>query len=273
MRFFDHIRFLLIAIVAVLGLVCALLPWVVHAMEDIVERTTRHDVAWNGADGRDDCYNMRRKLLAEKVETSANSWANARLAHEILTSRLNTWRLGAFGSFVAADPKRQRWLAALDGAVGQIGELLNQPPTPEQADRMLTLINGIEPAVQMLSRAACVKSTHDLAETARKIQLMQKIQEGLIALLIVGSFVLVCLLLRQNSALRTSVASESRTSVRNAFMAAHDALSGLANRSTAHLDKLCDGDSGGGVMPFSSSTLTASSRSITCSGTARATCC
>lgn len=246
MRFFDHIRLLLIATVAVLGLVCALLPWVVHSMEDIVERTTRHDVAWNGANGRDDFHDLIRKLLVHKVEQSAESQADARLSHEILTSRLNTWRLGAFGGFVTADPKRQRWLAAADLAVGQIGGLLDEQPSAAQADRMLALIKGMEPAVQMLSRAAYVKSTQDLAETARKIQFMQKIQEGLIALLIVGSFVLVGLLLWQNSALRTSVASESRTSARNAFMAAHDVLTGLANRSTfsAHLDRLCEGEGG-----------------------------
>ncbi len=244
MRFFDHIRLLLIAIVAVLGLVCAVLPWVVNSMDDIVGRTTRHDVAWNGANGRDDFHDVMRKLLVHRLEASAESQANARLSHDILTSRLRTWRQGSFGAFVAADQKRQRWLDTAERAVGDIGDLLDQAPAPERTDRMLELIDVAEPAVQMLSRAAYVKSTRDLAETAQKIQFMQRVQEGLIALLIAGSLILVCLLLRQNSALRASVASESRTSARNAFMAAHDVLTGLANRSTfsAHLGQLCAGD-------------------------------
>ena len=241
MRFFDHLRFVLIAIVAALGLVCALLPWVVHSMEDIVERTTRHDVAWSGSNGRDEFFDLMRKLLVHRTEASDDSYAKARLSHDILTSRLTAWRAGAFGTFVSSDPRRQRWLTATEKAVQTIGDLLSQPYNRDRANRMLMLLTDVEASLQMLTRAAYVKSTHDLAETASKIQFVQRIQEGLIALLIIGSFVLVCLLLWQNSALRNSVASESRTSAKNAFMAAHDVLTGLANRSTfsTHLDNLC----------------------------------
>ena len=231
MAFFDRLRIVLIGFALSLGIACIFLPWAITSMQDMIERTLVHDVAWSGANGRDDFNTLVRSALLMNAKPTEESIAATTLALDVFTSRVETWRSGSFGEFVAAERRRQRWLSQINSSNVLVREALRTRSPGNWSASIVDHLQKVDGDVQSLTRAAYIQSIQDRDENKSSLQRVQTIQQVLIISLIVTAFMFVGLLSWQNNALKRSNAAEKRIAADNAFLAAHDVLTGLANRT------------------------------------------
>jgi len=229
--FFDRLRIVLIGFALSLGAACIFLPWAINSMQDMIERTLVHDVAWSGANGRDDYNKLVRSALLLNIRPTEDNTAATVLALDVFTSRVETWKSGSFGAFVAGNTRRQTWLMQISRAVALMREVLSARDTPNWPSKLIAELDRIDGPVQNLTRTAYVQSIQDRDENKNSLQRVQMVQQALIVALISTGFLFVGLLSWQNIALKRSNAAEKRIAADNAFLAAHDVLTGLANRT------------------------------------------
>jgi diguanylate cyclase (GGDEF)-like protein len=246
MALFDRLRIVLIGFALSLGVACIFLPWAINSMQDMIERTLVHDVAWSGANGRDDFNNLVRNALLMNARLTDDSVVATTLALDIFTSRVETWKSGSFGAFVAADRRRQRWLTQINSSNVLVREALQTRSPENWPSSIIEQLQKVDGDVQNLTRAAYVQSIQDRDENKSSLQYVQMIQQVLIIALLATAFLFVGLLSWQNVALKRSNAAEKRIAADNAFLAAHDVLTGLANRTALgdYLSGLSSGHAG-----------------------------
>jgi diguanylate cyclase (GGDEF)-like protein len=231
MALFDRLRIVLIGFALSLGAACVLLPWAVNSMQNMIERTLVHDIAWSGANGRDEFNTLFRAALLVNIRPTDDNVATMVLALDIFASRVETWKSGSFGEFVANDGRRRNWLAQIHNASLAMRNLVGNREGDEWRSAVVNKLQNIEDRVQNLTRAAYVQSVQDRDDNRSSLQRVQSIQQILIISLIATGFLFVGLLSWQNIALKRSNSAEKRIAADNAFLAAHDVLTGLANRT------------------------------------------
>jgi diguanylate cyclase (GGDEF)-like protein len=199
-----------------------------------MNRATRNDIAWIGVHGREEFQDLIRKVTAMAAAPSPERKSDIVLAYEIVFSRLETWRTGAFGTLLKTVPSRLEKLDAVTVAFRSVGPHVAKLGGLEDVRRLLAELELIEPDIDRLSRDAYTAATADIHAHQAKLRTLQAVQMALIMGLLATGCLFVVLLLRQNFLLKRANAAERAAAAENAFLASHDALTRLPNRTTIH---------------------------------------
>lgn len=220
-----------------IGVTCCLaLAAVAHlylfgASEDAVDRSMRYDLAWTGSNGRIEVAHLERHLARYVAFGAKGDEEAVRLFYDILLSRMETWSSGGFREFLALSPRRlerfEKIRARVDGLKADI-ERLSQP---EAQWRLFETLSEIGPQIDRIGADAYTTSVTDSAAIRDAIQHHQRLQRWLVmGLLISGALVLAVTAL-QNRFLRAAHTAAARHAEDSLFLARHDALTKLPNRS------------------------------------------
>ncbi|HRE20480.1 MAG TPA: EAL domain-containing protein [Rhabdaerophilum sp.] len=234
MRFFNQIRLILVLLMALLGATSVLLPSVMRITEEAVDRTGRHDIAWNGLNGRNEFQDLMFQIMAFTVAPGGEARERAHLAHEIFVSRLGSWRNGLFGEFVGQSARRKDSLMRIEAGVSESELGLKRLDDPQARTAVIAILKRIEPEVERIGREAYTASTQQIAANTDSLRRLQNLQRGAIVALVATGFLLTALLFWQNRLLKSAHKAEKEASAENAYLASHDVLTHLPNRASLH---------------------------------------
>lgn len=232
MHFFNHLRYGLIALMVLLGLLSTRLPQVVQSMDEALDKTTRHDIGWSGVNGRNEHNELTMRVLGYMLNHNNTDFEAAQVAYDVLVSRMVTWKTGSFGQFVQKSPERQRSYNIIAAKVRALDGMFSDLSVPVIASFISGTLAEIEPHIEKIAGDAFTSSNIELAKNNERMRDLQFMQQAILVGLIATGFILVVLLLLQNWLLAKSNRSEKASSEANAFLASHDGLTGLPNRST-----------------------------------------
>jgi diguanylate cyclase (GGDEF)-like protein len=204
----------------------------ITASEDAVERSARYDVAWVGAGGR---------LEAAKLETALATYISTRapeaagqvaLFADILVNRFGIYQAPAFRAFLAAKPGRERILDRAEAEFLQARpqlldvESLDDSELADLSNRLASLLG----AVDRVGAEAHTESVEAAERYRQEVRRQQRFQRWLTT----GLFVLIATVLGvvalQNRFLGRAHREATRSAADSAYLARHDALTGLPNR-------------------------------------------
>jgi diguanylate cyclase (GGDEF)-like protein len=212
----------------------AAMPKVITSTEDTMNRATRNDIAWIGVHGREEFQDLIRKVTAMVADPSPERESEIALSYEIVISRLETWRNGAFNALLRNMPDRLEALEAAGVVIRALAPQVQKVGEPDAARQLLAALEEVEPEVDRLSRQVFTAASDDIQAHQAKLRTLQTVQMALIMGLLATGCLFVALLLRQNFLLKRANAAERATAAENAFLASHDALTRLPNRTTIH---------------------------------------
>jgi diguanylate cyclase (GGDEF)-like protein len=212
----------------------AAMPKVITSTEETMNRATRNDIAWIGVHGREEFQHLVRTVTAMVADLSPGRESEVALAYEIVISRLETWRNGAFSALLRNMPDRLEALEAAGIVIRALAPQVQKVAEPGAARRLLTALEEVEPELDRLSRQVFTAASDDIQAHQAKLRTLQTVQMVLIMGLLATGCLFVVLLLRQNFLLKRANAAERATAAENAFLASHDALTRLPNRTTIH---------------------------------------
>lgn len=232
MRVFAFLRGPLMAILILLALALGITPFLVRSTEDAMQRALRYDVAWIGVHGREEFHQLMRALLELPPAPGRREVEAVRQAQDIFHARLETWRRGAFKRLAEQLPNGEATLAAIIAEFEALDGLLARLPAGGAAAQALAGARRIEPLVEELSRDAFTQSLDDMSRNRDRLSHLQLGQRILIIALVIGGFLLVGLLVRHNRLLAKAHGAARMAASENAFLARHDPLTRLRNRSS-----------------------------------------
>jgi diguanylate cyclase (GGDEF)-like protein len=215
-----------------LGLSTIALPESARRMSEAFDRTTNHATAWIGQHGRMEYHDLLRAVVVHRDMPTPQSLAALKLRHEIFQSRIETWRSGAFARFVDSSPERRSGFNAVLAGVQKLDNLMSPTETRLDLDEVLASLLSLERQIIDLAAQSFNVEIEKMNDAASQLGILQKIQAILIALLIVCCFLFYIITSAQNREIAASNVAQRRIAEENAYLAAHDALTGLPNRST-----------------------------------------
>ena len=230
MHGFSRLRYFLIALLVFLGVISAALPVIMRNTEKAVDRSTRNDVAWNGWHGNLDFIELRQRVLSFALVPNEQDQEAASLAFDIMLSRIATWQSGRFGEFIADSPRRVALLDHINTEMRAIEPKITRLADIVDRNEVVRVINLIGGDVERIAQEAYTRNAEELTNNAITLRHYQAIQQDAFIALILCTFFLVVLLMVQNRWLIRSNQAEQKIAEENAFLAAHDQLTGLPNR-------------------------------------------
>jgi diguanylate cyclase (GGDEF)-like protein len=215
-----------------LGLSTIAMPEIARRMSEAFDRTTNHATAWIGQHGRMEYHDLLRAVVVHREMPTAQSLAALILRHEIFQSRIETWRSGAFARFVDSSPERRSGFDAVLAGAQRLDRLMVSPAAGQRLDEVLESLLSLERHIIDLAAQSFHVEIEKMNDATLQLGILQKIQAILIALLIVCCFLFYIIISGQNRKITASNVAQRRIAEENAYLAAHDALTGLPNRST-----------------------------------------
>ena len=247
----GKMRLLAIMVLGGLVLVIIVQAEAVLTTGEAVNRSMRYDIAMNGLNGKLDAVNALERVSRFAATGAPEDAQAARLFHNILLSRIDTWSAGAFGNFVASSPERVALLERVRAQVSGLSPLYTQledPGVPDEIRRTLTqAVSGLI----RIGGQAMMSNLTEAAEIRETLRERQRFQNALVMALIVFGAVLLAMMSFQARGLRLARESAERSARKFEQVAQRDPLTQLANRLAfdAALDKaIVEGDAGAGRL-------------------------
>jgi diguanylate cyclase (GGDEF)-like protein len=224
-------KYLLIA-AALLCAFSALLMWgVIKQTESALSGSNRYDIAWSGANARQELASLGRYLALYAASKNPQDLEKVQLFSEIVKGRVQYLESGKIGVFMAASPERHARVLQFGDMVEVIGRELS---ALDQDGSIPRALKAIDDALRVLDRikneaqiAIADEAANLSAEIARKQFLLNLLLGGLLA----SCLSLMIILARQNQLLRRTSQAFEKSSEQFAYLAKHDPLTSLPNRA------------------------------------------
>ncbi len=231
-RLLERLKLPLMILAVLLGIAMAALPLLIRALDEAVDKSLKHDIAWTGQHGRTELYDFARAVIEAEHSFDVEAQTRIELTLDILFSRINTWQAGTFGNFVSAAPKRQALLESVSRQLAEIERLVRQPDLQGALPELARQVFVLETAIGQIAGEAYDFYQHDKASYTAKLRSLQKLHY-LITLSLVGICILLILgLYWSNRNLARSYGTQREIAQENAYLASFDMLTGLANRKS-----------------------------------------
>ncbi len=227
----------LLGLFMLLGLAALSVPLIMRGVDEAVARTLRHEIAWTAQHGRNELNEAFRRIAALDAEAMPAGLENAkldtaRLAGDIFFSRMATWSSGRLAAFIAETNVRSARFRTVIDRLPALDAALEDIARPEARRAALALLAEIEPTITGIAAETYIRYHRNLAESGEQLRFYHRVQVTFVASLILCSLLLIFVLTLQNRSLARSHARQTEVARQNAFLAAHDALTGLPNRKT-----------------------------------------
>ncbi|WP_051242435.1 putative bifunctional diguanylate cyclase/phosphodiesterase [Stappia stellulata] len=197
---------------------------------EAVNRSMRYDIAMSGLNGRLDAVNSMERTARYAASGSAEDARGARLFHDILLSRIDTWSAGAFWSFVATSPERIALLERARAKVNGLTPLYERLEDPAVLSEIRRTLRGAVQDVTLIGSQAMMANLAEAEEIRRTLREHQQIQNSLVTVLIVFGAVLLAMMSYQARRLRLARELAERNARKFEQVAQRDPLTQLANR-------------------------------------------
>jgi diguanylate cyclase (GGDEF)-like protein len=234
MRTVSFVRSALIATLLLLAFGLAGTPLLIQSSQDAIRGATRHDVAWIGVNGREEFHELKVALLELAAEQRPAGLERVHLTFAITLARLETWSNGTFQRVVLQLPDGPQMLEHIGQRLGELEVIIARLPEPSALSQALALTRQIEADVNKLSRNAFTFSNEETIANRKTLEDLQRLQRTIMLVLGVGGLLLVGLLIRHNLLLARAYRHAEVVAAEKAFLASHDPLTKLANRTSFH---------------------------------------
>ncbi|PPD14322.1 MAG: hypothetical protein CTY25_14145 [Methylobacterium sp.] len=229
-RLLKRLKLPLMVIAILLCIAMIAMPLVIRALDDAVERGLRHDIAWTGQHGRSELFSLARAVAVAEDSFSPERLADIELNLDILFARLNTWSTGAFGQFVAGDPRRKALLATIARQLEDIETIVRAPDIDARLADLHRKVMALELPISELASMAYAFYQLDRANSSEDLRFLHKVHFAITLSLIAISTLLILGLSWSNRSLVKSYRLQRTIAQQNAYLASFDMLTGLANR-------------------------------------------
>lgn len=220
-----------IVVIVVLGIATVLHARVVQDTADAVRDSMRFDVSWIGAHGRIEAAQLEAYLARYAAMGRQADADRAELFYQILLGRLDSWNVGGYKEFLESSPESrqayeelQRLLVSIEPAMTDL----------QQAPSISTVLDTLEPVGAMIEKIgaeATISAVTKAAAIRQTLTEKQAIQHYLVVAALLSAGIMLIVSAFQNRNLRRAHAEVRRAADTFAYLAHHDPLTGLPNRT------------------------------------------
>jgi diguanylate cyclase (GGDEF)-like protein len=230
----DKFRYAAFAVLGVLVLVILVQADSVISSGEAVGRSMRYDMALTGVNSRLDATNARERIARYVVTKNPEDRDAAFLFYDILVGRLEMMEKGAFGAFVKESPRREEVLAEAMRSLVAVENTLERLPDPVAYAQVNRALETASTAIDRLGGEAMSANLSEAARFRAELSERQRLQNLLLQLLIGFGAGLLLMMTLQAWFLRRARTEAERSARRFEFVARHDPLTRLPNRSAFH---------------------------------------
>jgi hypothetical protein len=186
-------RLALIALTLFMGL-ATMTSAMMHSVSSAPDRTARQDIIRISQAARLELQDLAYAAMEYRWSPATANHEHLQTAHGILLSRIEDWTKGAFGAFVETSPERIALLEAIVQHALKAESLFPRLSDPAIADALFKLVGEIEPLMAQMADQAFANDISDRVTSTKRLQLLQRLQQGLTIALFVSGLLLACLL-------------------------------------------------------------------------------
>lgn len=224
-------RHFAVAIMIVLGLAAVLHARVVQDSAEAVQDSMRFDVSWIGAHGRIEAAQLEAHLARYAAMHRQADADSAELFYQILLGRLDSWNVGGYKEFLDSAPASRQ---AYDDLVLLLQSMETEFSDLTKVSSIPALLDAWEPVgsmIEQIGAEATISAVTKAAAIRQTLTEKQTIQDYLVVTALISAAILLLLLAIQNRSLQRAHREVKQTADDFAYLAHHDPLTGLPNRT------------------------------------------
>ncbi len=204
--------------------------YVAHNLEEEQARSNDYDTVWSATNGRNEFYKYSASVSRYLLLGKAEDFDDASIKFDILMGRVQTWNSGVFRKFLDGRPELTEpfgnVMADLQTLDGYMQDL-----TPEKAGEVQVLLNKISKGIEIIAGKSYVSSVDRITSERRQFQESLKTEKKIVMGLLVFATCLLAVVMLQNWNLTQANAHIAGDAERLAYLAKHDSLTTLPNRT------------------------------------------
>ncbi|WP_338722294.1 bifunctional diguanylate cyclase/phosphodiesterase [Devosia sp. XK-2] len=220
-----------IVIIVVLGVATVLQARVVQDTAEAVRNSMRFDVSWIGAHGRIEAAQLEAYLARYAAMRRPADAERAELFYQILLGRLDSWNVGGYREFLASSPESRK---AYDELLRLLESIEADMSDLENAGSITALLDTLEPVgtiIETIGAEATNSAVNRAAEIRQTLTDQQTIQHYLLVTALISAGIMLIVSAFQNRTLRRAHRDAGQAADKFAYLAHHDPLTGLPNRT------------------------------------------
>jgi len=220
-----------VIVIVVLGIATVLHARVVQDTADAVRDSMRFDVSWIGAHGRIEAAQLEAYLARYAAMGRQADADRAELFYQILLGRLDSWNVGGYREFLASSPQSKQ---AYDELILLLQSVETEMTDLEQATSLSAVLDTLEPVGAMIEKIgaeATISAVTKAAAIRQTLTEKQTTQHYLVVTALLSAGIMLVVSAFQNRNLRRAHAEVGRAADKFAYLAHHDPLTGLPNRT------------------------------------------
>lgn len=201
------------------------------ASEQAVSRSMRYDVSWAGSNGRIEAAHLEKSVARFAALGNSVDADKARLFYDIMRSRLETWDSGGFGAFLDRDPPMRARFEKLRGLIEGLAGDIERLEDPAAQKNILRVLERASPIIDRIGSSAHTTAVGDVAKVREDLGQRQYHHQLVILTLLAGATILFAMVTLQNASLRRAKGAAEKSASDYAYLALHDPLTNLPNRT------------------------------------------
>lgn len=232
MPFAKALAILLALALPALGLTAIVLSRSVEEADAVLERALAYETAWSTTTARFEAQKLEVHVARYAALSNPDEAAAARTALAVLQSRLRLFARGEVGRFLSAHPRIAERVGAARTHLSEAEPLLTVLETEGSHAPLLAHLAATRRALVEVAAAAQTIGLTEAFDKRADLDRRQAALRMVVAALLATGLLLLVLLFSLNRILARSRETAGRQAEHLAHAAAHDGLTGLANRRT-----------------------------------------
>ncbi|MVT00780.1 putative bifunctional diguanylate cyclase/phosphodiesterase [Devosia marina] len=228
---FVWFRQFAVVIIVVLGIATVLHARVVEDTADAVRNSMRFDVSWIGAHGRIEAAQLEAYLARYAALGRQADADNTKLYYQILLGRLDSWSVGGYGEFLASNPESGRAYDELMRLLESVDAEMSNLDSTATASQLLDTLAPVGATIEKIGAEATDSAVNKAAAIRQTLTEKQATQHYLVVTALASAAIMLIVSAFQNRTLRRAHRQVGRAADKFAYLAHHDPLTGLANRT------------------------------------------